>query len=781
MNIRGTSLEPQTKSHHLITVAAAVISLLLTIVFFLPLAPRMPTASLDSSWKYAVNEVIARHLIFGRDFIFTSGPLESAYTELYHPATDHIMLLSSALLALGLYAGYTALTFRRHRIFFLIPPLLVMLKASSDAAHDACFMALPLLLLLAVFQFLRNQSEIKDGLGKVRLLLLGALTTAIGILPLIKGSFAVEVGLLGLIVVYILCRRRRPVLAAAIVLLSGASLCLGWSLSGQPLKALSGFFIAQIPIISGYTEAMSSHGPFAVILAWFVLAFICLAGFYWLLGRKSGDIGFAATLGVALYLYVVFKAAFVRDDSHHAMIAVDSLAYLGTAFACILETRAAFRFLSVVGIGWLLFLHHFDDSITNRLIASVARTKSGLAIRTNAGLADEFARANEAIRAQLPFAQVKGSLDIYPVQLTPIFAFGADWSGRPIPQSYSSYTPELAQKNAAHLQGATAPDHIFFNIDPIDNRLASLEDSASWPILLTDYRLVGVQQGFMHLEHSTRVPPEITQLATIGSAFNRPVAVPDDGNIVLASIEIKTTLLGSITKQLFKLPALTIETTLDDGRVFQNRYIAEIGKSPFVVSPYVGSTQDFLMLAVNSKDTNRVKSIKIVGSNFGMWRNAFTVTYSSLRYEDQTYARKFAFAQSATPPSSLLNLKPTATSQCNLDRINGLPPQDSRNSAPLRSKVITLAGWAIPSVKEGIKPEQIWVGLKGIDGNQSYYQAKTVSRPDLGDHFKQPAISDSGFDVSIDANGLSGPQELSIYTVHGTIAEDCGIKVELAL
>src|SRR5215470_4259210 len=46
-----------------------------------------PSAGLDPSWKYASEYAYRTRLIFGRDFVFTSGPLSFVSTGLFHPDT----------------------------------------------------------------------------------------------------------------------------------------------------------------------------------------------------------------------------------------------------------------------------------------------------------------------------------------------------------------------------------------------------------------------------------------------------------------------------------------------------------------------------------------------------------------------------------------------------------------------------------------------------------------------------------------------------------------------
>ena len=75
------------------------ILMLVVLVAFVPLAPKLPAASLDASWALGLNQALAQGLSFGKDLIFTLGPYSSVYTKAYHPATAFLMLGGSLYLA----------------------------------------------------------------------------------------------------------------------------------------------------------------------------------------------------------------------------------------------------------------------------------------------------------------------------------------------------------------------------------------------------------------------------------------------------------------------------------------------------------------------------------------------------------------------------------------------------------------------------------------------------------------------------------------------------------
>lgn len=180
---------------------ASVIACVLTVLMITPLAPAMPFPGLDGSWSYAMNIATAEHLRFGKDIVFTFGPLASIYTRVYSPATDWMMLLGSALIAVALFAGFFAVASARKRVFLLILPVVISLAWGRDAV----FMLVPVLIPFVLHRGLQR--------GRAYTAALCLLATASAILPLVKGNFGLLLGLAVLVSV-IMCWRvqRRSVL-----------------------------------------------------------------------------------------------------------------------------------------------------------------------------------------------------------------------------------------------------------------------------------------------------------------------------------------------------------------------------------------------------------------------------------------------------------------------------------------------------------------------------------------------------------------------------------------
>lgn len=754
-----------------------IIPLFLTFLVMLPMAPRQPVAGLDPSWAYAINEAVARHLVFGRDLIFTFGPLGSVYTQFYHPATDALMLAGSACLAMGLCVGFALLAVPRRPYLLWLLPFAVAIIHSADAV----FMALPFLLFLNTFR-LGGQSQVMEIPGRQLLLIL--LACSIGILPLIKGSFSGVVVVLGALSIIILLMSGRISAAIALIVAVLGTMCATWVLTGQPLLALPQFFVAQTPIISGYAEAMSMHGPKDAIGWWALAAFACILTFYITDARHRGLTGLVAALGMAMYVFITFKAGFVRADGH-AVIAVGTLLLIALAMCTTLRAPVAIFLMAIALVGWY-GAEHSSENIRFRSIGRLVwntygRVVSGIEIRSDRGsLEEDFRSANELIRKEYPLGKISGSVDIYPTELSPIFAHGLKWSGRPVPQSYSAYTSGLDRLDAQHLLGKAAPDNIFFTIGPIDSRLASLEDSGSWPILLTDYRIVGREHGLIHLVRTASGEPRISKLGEVNGALNSAIAVPDATGPVIASIEIRKTLLGKALLAAFKLPQIFIELTLDTGEVVRNRYIASMGQSGFIVSPYVGSDEEFIRLASGDLETRKVRSIRIVVPESGVWEKTVHVSFSTFIPAPQPGALDMISTRSTAPPAAITGGKLTPVAQCYVDFANGTAVAGHHGDYVARAGSFHVSGWAAPSASSSIGPDEIWIALTS-EGSKRFYAASIIARPDVSAAFNHPDMKNMGFDISIDTSGLSGRQDLSVYTMSGPAAQECPASIGIRL
>ena len=753
-----------------------------TVLFVTPLMPSFPEAGLDPSWRYALNEAVARHLVFGRDFIFTFGPLASVYTTMYHPATDWMMLFGSVMMGAGLSIGCALLAYPKKLLNVLILPLLI----AEIVWRDSIFIFLPFLLLVLVSRVCCEADSVYHlEPSKQVCLAIAIVACSVALLPLIKGSFtAAAFFSCGLSFLALL---HRPAAALGFACLMVAVVCAAWVGTGQPLEALPAYFIAQGPMISHYSEAMSINGAPEEVVVYLLISLFLLGVFYTQISRRLGRYGLASLAALAFTLFVVFKAAFVRHDGH-AVIAAGALLLGGYCISAMTRSAVSLMVWIVVVIGWFYIDHNYTGlnilKASQRVADSLTRTYDGAKARISASdkLKATFDQRNESIRAKLPLAPVEGTVDAYPFELSTIFAHSLPWKPRPIFQSYAAYDSQLDALNASHLMGTDAPMYVYFQVRPIDERLASLEDAGSWPLLLSRYSVVDRDGNFLVLARSPTMTsaPEMKSDSKNHERLGRQFNLPNTGEPIWAEIDVRPTFLGRIITVLFKPSQLRILFRFEDGHTESFRYVPAMGRRGFVISPIIHSNRDFAALLTKGRAQYffdaRPTSVEIAGDAETrlFWRDRFAVDLFRIELPVQYDAEKFVYDQWLS--DVVINRETVGTAECYIDAIDRKPltgdPIDA--TGPL-----LVQGWAVISGERGIAGNQVFVTVSGEEGGFRVARARSILRPDVNAYFKHPEMGAVGFEAFLDTTDLNGTYKLQIYVERQSQMFSCPVTVEI--
>ena len=752
-----------------------------TVLFSMPLSPRFPVTGLDASWKYALNEAVARHLVFGRDVVFTFGPLAGVYTKMFHPATDWIMLLGGGLVGAGLSVGCALLAYPRKPLHVVILPFLV----AEIVLYDSVFIFLPFVLLLLVLRVCaRADSEFYLIPNRFTFAAIAIVACSVAVIPLVKASYTSSAFFCGGLAFVVLLRRRRSV-AVVFACLAIAAASGAWVATGQPIGALPRFFVAQGAIISGFSDAMSVNGPLLDLIIYGAVSTGLLGIFYVRFARRLGSLGLIAVASFGFILFVCFKASFVRHDDWHALIAAGALLLAGYCVSALTQPMLSLIVWALAVFGWAHIDHahsRLDIAMAyQRVHLAVARTYHGIKVRasTPQQLRTFLDQQNSAIRAQLPLPFTEGSVDMYEYELSTIFAHGLGWAPRPAFQSYFTYGSRLNELNVAHLEGRDAPQHVFLEVQPIDARLPALEDAGSWPLLLNRYRVIGRTGAFLVLDRNPNVSnaPGMEDVSTSSERLGQWFNLPKVGEPLWAEIDVRPTLLGRIFGALFKRPQLHILFRYEDGQTETFRYVPAMGHSGFVVSPVIHNTTDFAALLMKGRErffSNALPaSVEIMGDSGTslFWKRTFDVHLTTLQLPLQQGAENFVYDEWISDPP--MNGKTLGDAQCGNLAINRRPVTMQLIDA---KGPLLVQGWAAVSVEKGVGAYEVFVALLGDDGNVRAVVARVVQRPEVDPvgleallvraawggvvHPPEPPV---GFEALLDTDNLSGIYKLQIY------------------
>lgn len=754
-----------------------LLALLLTCLAFIPFSPWMPRAGLDPSWCYAINEAVERGLVFGRDLIFTFGPMGSVYSTAYGPGTDFQMLWGSALYVIGFaIAVHLSAPVNRQWWAVLLPILLCLLFS-----RDVLFLVLPVFLLLAVTRVTAHPSSryyLRATPGVV--LALAVATYAMGLGPLVKGSFSgVVLPVGGLTFLMLWSFRKKAGLGFSAVLLF--SICLNWIAAGQGLKDLPQFFLAQGPIISGYTNAMSQGGSVDAVVYILLASALVLVLFSHALLRAFGSRAWMPVVGMAFTLFVAFKAGFVRQDGH-VLVSIGVLLMLSYGISLYANTIVVLATWCATVTAWCLIApSNFDRTprfVWNEVAAHWGNTISGIhqRIAHPERFFEQYEKAKEKIRLEHPLPLTTGTVDLYPTELSTIFAHDLNWSGRPIPQSYSVYETSLDNKNVAHLRSADAPETVLFSFSPIDGRLPAIEDAGSVLELLGGYMVSAIESPYLVLKKRTNgrgASLDVAHQKAVLGEFGKAIEL-DSTRPIWMQADIQPTLLGKLVAGVFRLPQIQIELTFDNGAVIRRRVIPKITSAGFIVAPYLAVAEDFAALAAGVDLGVKVKSVRFFSEQKYLWKDDFDVRLTPIDVVPQKAARDQLFKQAADSSDLPLEGVPQKSAQCVVDDVNGRSMSPGTRVRTVDG-LMRLRGWTAPVGGEDRQPIQAWIIVQSADGRERYFKAGTEKRPDVAAHFKRPGLMTSGFDLGMDISDLPGPKRLYIKSVSGGEVYTCPI------
>jgi hypothetical protein len=559
---------------------------------------------IDNAWAQVLHVAFSRHWQFGQDIVFTYGPW-GFLARGYYPPTYPVSVIAWIILSLiFLCAGWRlACHLSDNRLVAALWLVGFTAAASIPTGDDfnARLVAWGVLLLFLHFfveecVFTPIQALLAMSLGWLSLVKFTGLMESVMVVAVIAAG-------------NIFRHRRFP----WIVPLWVASLVFFWVAAGQHLSSLGPFLCNSWRITGGYTEAMMLAGKTeardAVCFLLIAVLLCALTGrVAWARHRFLGALPLA---GLGTILFIVFKLGYVRNDRHEITSAMAlvliSLVCLAVAWpgrkraagaaSCLLI--ASTLFASSVFNCWLpgngLWKQLAGTFSIYNLLAPVAGPYTGY-LRSN------YEKNLASERKARPLPPIEGDTDLYSYDQTVLFAHVLPYQPRPIIQSYSAYTPELAEMNAAHLRTAHAASNILFAIQPLDDRFPSLDDGRSWPELLTLYDLKGRSDDrgtFLLLSRAaTAREYHLTPLQNTSARFGEPVTLPVATNgPVWVEIEIRKSLAGTVISALYKPPVLMLTVSLQNRTQRRFRLVPGMAGGGFLLSPLIADNRSFAALA----------------------------------------------------------------------------------------------------------------------------------------------------------------------------------------
>lgn len=611
---------------------AGVFLLLAATAFMLPW---MPSTGLDASWQVALGKFFADGRQFGPEVVFTFGPLGWSTGNMYGGHLWGSLLAWHFIQAVAAAWFLTWLAFRLswpQRMLFLAFLIFACFKF-EDCLQQTVIM-------LAGLELIRRADEP----WRRTSLLLVALLAVPSVVKFTHLMLATTLVLLATATAVLRSQRR----AGGICLGSFAALQLGsWMLCGQNPLNLPAYLRNSWEVSSGYQDAMMVASTSVQI--YHGLALVALLVAYLAVRAGASDNrprGIALGIGMAAFLFLNWKHGFVRADGHQ--LAWYFAAFGAVASAPFLGEAPRWRWLQLALLGGTTIcavrgaelivpgiVRHAGVPVQQKLAALAGFIRHPG--QTRAGY--ESALADARRQVDLPLTRSLAgnrTLDVLGDEQSVAVLNGFNYVARPVFQGYTAYTPRLAGLNRAFFESDRAPEMVLVKLQPIDSRLASMDDGAILAELPRRYDYLMMEKGFSVWRRKSNAAsgafPTPAPVRTVTTQFGGTVEVADLRlQTVWAQIDYRLNLLGRLRRFLFKAPMVWLLIADEAGRVTRHRLPAPMARHGFVLTPVFHDVAGYLRAASGNPDARAVSlTVEIAPQDRDCFHDNLTVSLATL-------------------------------------------------------------------------------------------------------------------------------------------------------
>ena len=587
---------------------------------------------LDPSWHWAVNAAAGEGLVFGRDLVFTYGPLGYLLAPLDIGSNLLVANLFAVVLHTLLLAGMVVWLRRAPSPFSVASGVLLLALAPAlGLAVEGLW-----LLTVAWLGWLAMETSLRW--------LLDVAAVLAALLVLVKLSLGVAAVLAVLLVMVgeRLLLGRSPRWSAAVlgvaVFAAAAGLCFG------SLRVTFDWLDRSAQIVSGYGAALSIIGRGRdVALGLVAVGAWAVAG----LATRDRRGMWRWSLLLAPLVLLQFRLGYVRQDGHELQL----FGFLFAAGALALATAArprrrvavAASLLTVVAcatvvagrppLGQLLAM---GRQLTG--VGGMARLQALLELpETRRRLAEVSARQLAELTLPPSWREIMGS-EPGPIGTLPwecLYAPANDlrWDPTPTLQLYAAYTADLDRWSARHYAG-NGPRFILDEYQSVGKRHQMWDAPATWRTIYRNYRVRAATEDplLALLERRPRpLPVEYVEVARGQLPLDTPVAVPSSPNLLFAELDLRLTWSGRLEGSLFRVPLVMLVLHHASGRVTSYRMIPDTARNGILINYFPGQVMErYLRLWTHPVPDPAVR-MTITGPGSRFFRSPAAVVWKELR------------------------------------------------------------------------------------------------------------------------------------------------------
>ncbi|MGD0340486.1 MAG: hypothetical protein ABSA76_02085 [Bacteroidales bacterium] len=594
----------------------------------------LPHAGLESSWQIALNLAAKDGLVFGKDFIFTYGPLGFLATQvgLAMPYGSLCIFLFD-LIIIGAILSAIARILREYNSIIVYGIVFIV------AYHLAYAENTYRILVIVIFFLLQN-------IKKFNFYSLALVALLLAIQFFIKPSAAIYFIVIFFIALLYLVIYKRNKWAWAYMF----SLVLIIFLLSKLLKVeLPGYLTSTLELSRTYSDTMNyiALSKLKAVLSllfavFFIITFIIIS-LLTILKDKNPDTFFISGI-VILSFFFLFKQSYVRFDSAHLLIfwsTVISIAFiffyqtdhipgsiikysyvtlliiLITAFSFFSKFRGA-KYIVPLPVTYLseLPLSHFKNDYVKS--------------------ASKFTELPELIRKTIG----NNSIDVFPYDIYSVYFNRLNYKPRPVIQSYVATSTLLNTYNCNFYKSTSSPEFILYHNGSIDSRYPFWDESLTKQVLISDYE--PYDSLFVWKEKSDTsflLKKRINALTCNEKLMSDTLiesgekyTLPKTGNLIYLSAELKYSTFGLLKNFLYHPPFIYIKLFLEDGGTGIYRLVVPEIKHGVIINKKLLTQSDaYLLYKYQGSENENITGFVILSGNKA-YKSRFRIRLSELTY-----------------------------------------------------------------------------------------------------------------------------------------------------
>jgi len=610
------------------------------------------TAENDGSWGAVLNHAHLKHWQFGKQIIFTYGPLGFLSTPWFSTNAECLRLATDVALTFSVAVGLCLLVWRLPVMWRYVILAALVLSSPNIHRNPAPHAGVDLLL---------SQGLLCWGLlclleSAPRLLCSAFIFTGLAVFAALSKTAFLALSLLsvGSVAGCLSLRGDHKLGFSMAIAFAVGILCL-WIALGQHLSNLGDFLTSALSVAAPYDQTM--YFPTPLRARWWGSITVTLSlvsalkgsvSVFQRDGRGACLFRWLATVWLVLLSFITWKNGFARGDSYHVEAFVGFALLLGllmTALGVEVGTRTTWTWplaiaLCLAAIGTLKqsFFPGYIGSCLEHPLTLLNEKADVLSRPTHYW--ESMARAAEPVHRGAQLTGLKpaighSSIDVFGNQQAVALFNNFNYQPRPIFASYAAYSLSLMSLNEDFYFSRQAPEFVLFRLDALSSRFPPLEDALLLRDLLINYDAVATERGLLLLRQARTNHPGLRMLLEGAAKPNERIALSDYGDADLwMEIEIKPTVAGEARRLLYNASGIRIRvwrSRLDENSTTFEAP-APMLAAGFLASPLLLNTQDVANLYSGTRIVRPIAySIELAPNDERWWQDA--IYYRIFRIE----------------------------------------------------------------------------------------------------------------------------------------------------